>query len=310
MTLFRQKSKFAVAILLVAIMMVQMIPVVVNAASSKPTITVSSASATAGEKVTVTLSLSNNPGITVMKLLLSYPDELELTKVEETAVFEDCTKTHSEELSSNPYVLYWHGDLLKENIKTNGSIVKLTFKVSESATSGTYTISVTPSSGEVFNADLEDVTFSAVNGKITVKATETTTDKNETTTAESKTTTTKSYDTDSSNCSDLGHNVVNWEETKPATVDDYGERKGMCTRCNEEITEKIDKLIDTSEDIDADDEISDFKPDAVDDENDKNQNLQKEGSLATVFIIIVAVSLLGLFLIFFLFKRKKDKEDE
>lgn len=187
MKYFNKKSKFTI-FLLVMVLLVTQITTVASAANT-PTISVSSGTAEPGETVTLDVSITNNPGITVMKLSLTYPSDLELTKVEETGFFEDCTVTHSDKSTAKPYILYWHGDLLKENITANGNIVKLTFKVKDSAKAGNYGVSVTPSDGEVYNADLEDVLFTSTTGKVKVVIPETTTAKTTTTTVKNETTT-------------------------------------------------------------------------------------------------------------------------
>ncbi len=74
------------------------------------------------------------------------------------------------QLSANPYYVTWDESLADNDNTKNGTLVTLTFKISESAAVGDLPVSVSYRSGEIYNLDLDDVNFSIVNGKVTVKS--------------------------------------------------------------------------------------------------------------------------------------------
>ena len=131
-------------------------------------ITVSSASASAGNQVKVTISLKNNPGITSMLLSVNYDEsKLQLVKV------EDCENLgsafHSNVLSS-PFTLSWANDTATSNYTYNGDIVVLTFKVKDDAEVGATPITVTYeyNNYDIIDKDMNRVEFNVENGSINI----------------------------------------------------------------------------------------------------------------------------------------------
>lgn len=94
-----------------------------------------------GDTVTVAVNLSSNPGLITMKFAVSYPSDLELTKVENSGLLGGWT-TPAPTISS-PYTIRWADSLATTNNTATGKIVTLTFKIKDSATPGTKTISLT-----------------------------------------------------------------------------------------------------------------------------------------------------------------------
>ena len=132
----------------------------------EPTIIVDSVTANPGETVTVNVSLANNPGIVSMSLTMAFDPMLELVAVNDTGLLPG--KVHSPTLG-NPYTLFWANDTALENYVVNGSLVELTFKLSENAEPGTYPITITYDldNYDIYNCDVELVEFAVVNGGVT-----------------------------------------------------------------------------------------------------------------------------------------------
>ena len=140
---------------------------------SNPTIIVSSANANAGETVDVTVSLENNPGIALMRLYLDYDSNaMTLTNVADAGVLG--SQSHSNNLLSKPYILYWNNGTATENFTATGAVVTLTFAINDSAASGDYavTISYDNNDDDILDVDFDAVDFDVQNGTISVAAIE------------------------------------------------------------------------------------------------------------------------------------------
>ncbi len=141
-------------------------------------ISVSDADAVAGKTFTVTIDISNNPGIIGAKLNVNYDTEvLELV----SAVAGDFANgsvnagdevipnyNFSENITDYPYVINWTDPLATENTTTNGTFAVLTFKVKGTAAEGTTEISVTFDEGDIVDAQLNDVAFETVASTVTI----------------------------------------------------------------------------------------------------------------------------------------------
>ncbi len=140
----------------------------VLAISGDPTITVGVAEGNPGDEVTITVALSNNPGICSIRLAISYNSNLTLTAVENGNIMSD--NVFGKQLTANPYYVTWDESLGENDNTKNGTLVTLMFKISESTKAGDYPVSVSYRSGEIYNLDLDDVDFDIVNGKVIVKS--------------------------------------------------------------------------------------------------------------------------------------------
>ena len=141
---------------------------------SEPAIVVDSVAAEPGETVTVCVSLENNPGIVSMMLTVDFDQALELIGRTDTGLLPG--QVHSPTLG-NPYTLCWVNDTATTNYTVNGSLVELTFKLSENAEPGEYpiTISYDLDNYDIYNCDVELVEFAVVNGGVTYEPDEPTT---------------------------------------------------------------------------------------------------------------------------------------
>ena len=113
----------------------------------------------------VTVSLANNPGVTMMRLKLNYDtDNLQLVNVTDGGLLG--TASHSNAYTSNPYYLYWTNPLATTNYTANGVIATLQFKVIGG--SGQHEVSVSANYGDVIDTYEDEVSFAMVSGTITV----------------------------------------------------------------------------------------------------------------------------------------------
>ena len=132
------------------------------------TITVSSASATAGNQVKVAISLKNNPGITSMLLKVNYDtSKLQLVNVEDKGNLG--AAVHSNVMNS-PFTLSWANDTATTNYTYNGDIAVLTFNVKEGAEIGETPITVTykPANYDIIDKDMNSVEFAVINGNVNI----------------------------------------------------------------------------------------------------------------------------------------------
>lgn len=136
--------------------------------NNMPTIIVDTVEAVPGSEVTVNVSIENNPGILGATLTLSFGDGVTLTKATsgDNNAFSAMVLTKPGKLVS-PCNFVWDGqELTAEDIK-DGSLLALTFQVSEEAKSGkTIPIEI---SYDLFDQNLSAVQANVTNGGITVK---------------------------------------------------------------------------------------------------------------------------------------------
>lgn len=123
---------------------------------------VSSVTAAAGSKASVTVDIVNNPGINAFVLGIDYDEtRLSLNGAEVNPAlggqFEFCTNA------------VW---LAEENSKFNGTAFTLDFTVLPTAPAGDAYVTVTYSDGDVCNYNEDSIDFEVVAGKVTVPAAE------------------------------------------------------------------------------------------------------------------------------------------
>ena len=134
----KKTNRFA-ALLLTLVMILTVIPM--NAISSiavsasdftEPTIFVDSKYSAAGSTVTVDVAIANNPGIAGATLTVAYDQLLTLTAAANGEAFSNLTFTKPGSFS-NPSRFLWDSE--SGETKKDGTILTLTFEVSESASS-------------------------------------------------------------------------------------------------------------------------------------------------------------------------------
>lgn len=132
------------------------------AKSNEPTITVSSATVNAGDEFELVVAFENNPGINTFALGFDYDKtKLTLTNVE---------------LNENLGGSFAYKEravwLNNKDIKYNGEVLTLKFKVLDSAKGGETKVKVTYSSGDISNYNEEDVSFKVEPGTVSIGSNE------------------------------------------------------------------------------------------------------------------------------------------
>ena len=139
----------------------------VSAAS--PALKVSSITAAPGAtKVTVMVSLENNPGFLTMALEMSFDsDVLTLTRVSNGADFTDYNFTGPKNKVSGCRAAWFSTDLPEEIL--DGDVMTLQFTVADNAASGRYPITIScPDDGSTLDGNKNVITLANASGYITV----------------------------------------------------------------------------------------------------------------------------------------------
>ena len=145
-----KKICILVLMLMITIISSMYIPFETKAETIEPmSIIVDTKQCIAGEKININISLKNNPGITSIKLDVTYNDRiLTLDKVEYNS--EMVGQTLLPEVNKSPFTLIWLSPL--ENVKYDGIFATLTFTVSETALNGQAgNINITYDSENIYN---------------------------------------------------------------------------------------------------------------------------------------------------------------
>ena len=133
-----------------------------------PQIVISNSSGIAGNQVSVSIALKNNPGIASATLQVDF-DESVLTLVEVRDLGELGVNTHNPQLSA-PYTLRWANNTLTNDITFNGNVVTLVFEISETAALGEYpvTVSYDYENYDIIDTQMNNVLFYVVDGSVRV----------------------------------------------------------------------------------------------------------------------------------------------
>ena len=152
------KKKLTFLLLSLAVL-ISPLTLVVSAESNRPTISVGSTSADAGDKVSVDVLISGNPGICSFILGLKY----DASRLEfESATLDGQVGGFFE---SNKRLVW----VTEKDTDYNGKFLTLNFKVLKSAQTGKADVTVTYSDGDICNYNEEDVTFDVVPGVINIE---------------------------------------------------------------------------------------------------------------------------------------------
>lgn len=135
---------------------------------TEPVFLVTDASGYPGEEIAVEIWMENNPGIIAAALDVHYDaQKLKLVSSEDTGLLKG--GFFSESVEKNPYYVSWNDPLAAENTTENGALVNLVFQILEGA-EGETEISLTYNPGNVFDWDLNNVTFSTAGGTVEIMA--------------------------------------------------------------------------------------------------------------------------------------------
>jgi len=137
-------------------------------AIGNPTFTVSSGTGNPGEDVTITVDISNNPGICTATIWVHYDEGLTLKSATDSRLLVG--GLFGGDKTANPYGLGWDDSAnFDGDNSSNGTLATLVFTIDPSATAGDYDVWVTYNYGDIYNLDFDDFDFDTVAGKITVK---------------------------------------------------------------------------------------------------------------------------------------------
>lgn len=131
---------------------------------------VSDASGNAGDTVTVTVSVEDNPGIIAAALQVHYDTtKLQLVSVKNEKLIGG-SATFSQTYADHPYYASWNDALATENNRKDGVLMTLSFRILEDCSAGGSEITLTYNPGDVFDKDYNDQAFMTVAGTVTVTA--------------------------------------------------------------------------------------------------------------------------------------------
>lgn len=140
-----------------------------NASGNSPVIEVKGTTGMAGEEVSVTINLKNNPGISSMKLNVQYDSSiLEPVSANIASGFKNASGANAiENISKNPIVLNWV--LLGSGDINENTFATITFKIKDNAPKlKRGNIIVTYDADDVCNSKDENVPFEISNGYVEV----------------------------------------------------------------------------------------------------------------------------------------------
>lgn len=137
---------------------------------TNPTFVVGNVSASAGQTVTVPVSIVNNPGLLGIGLKVTYDDSALTLKKGATgsAVSEVLTFTPPKNLVSG-CKFGWDGLEISQDQTKDGQVLLLTFEVKSNASAKTYPVSITYNANDVFDNDMNSISVDVKNGGVTVK---------------------------------------------------------------------------------------------------------------------------------------------
>ena len=137
---------------------------------TNPTFVVGNVSTSAGQTITVPVSIVNNPGLLGIALKVNYDDSaLTLKKCASGSAVSDVLTFTPPKNLVNGCKFGWDGNEISQDQVKDGQILLLTFEVNSSASAKTYPISVTYNSKDVFDNNINSVTVDVKNGGITVE---------------------------------------------------------------------------------------------------------------------------------------------
>ncbi|RHV15703.1 hypothetical protein DXB73_11705 [Clostridium sp. OM05-6BH] len=141
-----------------------------DTAKKQVTLSVQSQTAKPGATVDVTVDVKDNPGILGATVSLKYDEGLTLTDATAGDAFSSLVLTKPGKIQS-PCKFVWDGQEITADDIKDGTILKLSFKVSDTAKSGeSYKISVSCDAGDMVDADLNAVDVKTEDGEIGISA--------------------------------------------------------------------------------------------------------------------------------------------
>ena len=134
-------------------------------AAGEPTFRVSSAVGEVGQTVSVTISLENNPGISSIRMLVSYDPALILRNIGYNNAMGG--QSYPPETMSSPATLIWLSPFA--NYSGDGVFATLTFEVTSAAANLNQAgITLTYDPEDVYNMAENNIAFNVINGTVTI----------------------------------------------------------------------------------------------------------------------------------------------
>ncbi len=156
--------KIITVFILTALLIALAIPKGHVEAAGEAEFSLSPASGHAGDTVTVKINISDNPGISGLKIKIGYDgSRLTLISAENSGILSGFMYTGSQTIDVNPYVMVWAN---AGNTNENGEIGTLTFKINDAAAPGDADLDLV--CDFCTNQDLENVDFDVTGGSITI----------------------------------------------------------------------------------------------------------------------------------------------
>lgn len=131
--------------------------------STSAKISIASATAKAGNTVSIAVNLDSNPGIAGATFSVNYDDVLTLESVDDKSVLPGTMIAG--QVGTKPYTMLWYGS--NDSTKT-GCFVILNFRVADNAKEGSYNVSI--SCSDASNEKGADVTIPSASAVVTVKS--------------------------------------------------------------------------------------------------------------------------------------------
>lgn len=124
-----------------------------------------------GDTIEIPVYLSGNPGIVAVKISIAYDScALALKGIRNGTVFADTQAHFGNDLSLQPYTMYWEDALARQNNNSNGVLAVLEFEVLQSAPAGDVEIVLDYEPSSTFDMDLVDVPFQTESAKISIRS--------------------------------------------------------------------------------------------------------------------------------------------
>lgn len=132
---------------------------------TEPTIVIGTATGSTGDEVEVVFNLVNSPELYAMSLKIAFDDTaLELVSAESGEAMDAFTYTNPSRLKNGSNFMWYAND----PATANGTVLKLVFKIKDTAAVGNYSITMTCDSSNTYDADDNDVVLDFVDGIIVV----------------------------------------------------------------------------------------------------------------------------------------------
>ena len=130
-----------------------------------PTVVIGKGTGVAGDEVEIAFDLVSSPALYALSLKIGYDDTaLQLVSQQSGEAMEGFTYTKPSKLKNGARFMWYAND----PAEADGTILKLTFKILDSAAAGEYTISMTNDMNNTYDENGADVAVAFVNGSITV----------------------------------------------------------------------------------------------------------------------------------------------